>query len=604
VQGTVFPGTGNINSDPLFASPSAGDYRLNPGSPAQGSGLDGVNMGVLFPVGGVPSAPLDLAALVSGNGPIQLIWRDDADNEAGFALQRSVDGVAWIDAGEVPADVTNLVDNIALPDVLYFYRVRSTNSSGFSRYSNLASAIRRTTATIVSGTLSGDTIWSPASGEIHVVGNVTVPNGVTLTIQPGTVIKLTNTTSIRASAGGTLTVNGAEASPVLFTRLNGTNVWSELAADGANSSLTIRHAEIVGGAVKFRNGATGLMEDCYVHHYKNGTVPIAGCTSASSVTVRRCHFAYYHETLWQFTIMLIEDSLFENADNPSSDALDFDGAPPGSIIRRCTFRHGPQSNTDAIDLGSQTQGTLVEDCLMFDFPNDKGVSIGEDSFGIVIRNCLMYGCDSGVANKDNCTATVYNCTMTDNDYGIREYNKANPASPTGGGHLTNSYNNILWNNRTNISLLNASTFVAGYSDFGLPNVLPVPTDFVTSNTIAADPIFVNPTMPLGRRDYRLSPGSPCIGTGLNGANMGATLPVGAPMAPSNPSISELGVYGTNVVVGFWADSERTYSVQSSPNASGGSWTPIASVPTNSVPRFLNVTNSMAPGNRFYRLLGQ
>src|SRR6185295_12691398 len=154
---------------------------------------------------------------------------------------------------------------------------------------------------------------------------------------------------------------------------------------------------------QFRNGATGLMEDSYVHNYKAGpapgTIPIAGCNNAKAVTVRRCHFAFYHETLWRFTPMLIEDSLFENADNASSDALDFDGAPPGSTIRRCTFRHGPQSNTDAIDLGSGSLGVLVEDCLMYDFPNDKGVSIGESSFNIVIRNCLMYGNDSGVAVK-------------------------------------------------------------------------------------------------------------------------------------------------------------------------------------------------------------
>ena len=54
-----------------------------------------------------------------------------------------------------------------------------------------------------------------------------------------------------------------------------------VAADGAGSFLTIRHADINRGAVKFRNGATGLLEDSYVHEFKNGSVPIAGCTPAS-----------------------------------------------------------------------------------------------------------------------------------------------------------------------------------------------------------------------------------------------------------------------------------------------------------------------------------
>ena len=36
--------------------------------------------------------------------------------------------------------------------------------------------------------------------------------------------------------------------------------------------------------------------------------------------------------------------------------VDFDGAVVGSVIRRCTFRHGPQSNTDAVDIGPTTSG--------------------------------------------------------------------------------------------------------------------------------------------------------------------------------------------------------------------------------------------------------
>lgn len=602
IEGVDWPGTGNINADPLFVDSANDDFRLGNGSPALGTGADGANMGVAFLVGGLPSAPVNLAALTATPNQVHLVWREDADNETAFVIERSPDAAVWQAIGATPANSTNYVDSTIASDQAYFYRVRATNASGASAWSNLASATSGNPFTLLGGTLTASTTLSPSLGTILVFTNVIVPGGITLTIEAGTTIKLTNSASIRASADGTIDIAGTAERPVLLTRMNGPNVWGEIAAAGANSSLTIRHAEITGGAVKFRSGATGLMEDCYVHDYKSGTTPIAGCTSAASVTVRRCHFNVYHETLFQFTLVLIEDSLFENANNPSSDALDFDGAPAGSIIRRCTFRHGPEDNTDAIDLGSGTQGTLVEDCLMFDFPTDKGVSIGEDSFAILIRNCLMYGCDSGIAVKDNCTAIVYDCTIVDNDFGFRNYNKANPASPTGGGHITNSYNNILWNNGTNVSLLNASTLVADHSDIGLPNVIPVAGDFIASDNLEADPLFVSPTLPMGRRDYRLLPGSPCLGTGRDGEYMGARLPVGAPMAPSNPHISTLSVADGNAVVGFWADSERSYLVQCGPNVSGGPWTTIANVTTNAVPRFLSVTNAVGPGNRFYRLV--
>ena len=596
VEGLIWPGIGNISADPLFANPALHDYRLGVGSPAKGTGRDGNDMGVQWPVGGIPSGPRNLAAYsppagVGASGPVQLSWSEDADNESGFAIERSTDATTWtILEASVSPNTTSWSDLHAAEDQLYFYRVRATNSSGASPFSNLASAIRQAQITRVSGPLAGSNVWSPAMGMIWVVGTVTVPTNVTLTIDPGTTIKLTNGVSIRASAGGTIHVAGSEASPVMLMPLNGTNVWGEIAADGANSFLRIGHAEITGGAVKFRNGATGLMEDCYVHDYKSGTTPIAGCTAAVSVTVRRCHFSVYYETLWQTTLMTIEDSLFENANNTNSDALDFDTVPLGSVIRRCTFRHGPQSNTDAIDLGSGSVGTVVEDCLMYDFPNDKGVSIGENSFGIVIRNCLIYGCDSGVAVKDSCTASLYQNTFVQNDFGFRCYNKADASSPTGGGHITNSYNNILWNNLKTISLLNGSTLVAGYSDFEGTNV-------VGAGNIMVDPRFVNPA----ERDYRLSAGSPAAGTGRDGADMGARFPVGAPLAPSHPEIQSITLVGGVAVVSFYADSERTYTLQAGENIDGP-WMSVINLGLRPNPQLMRITNSLSAGHQFFRLV--
>src|SRR2546422_2258763 len=54
-------------------------------------------------------------------------------------------------------------------------------------------------AATVGGTLTSNTTWS---GSVIVLSNVVVPSGLTLTVQAGTAVLLTNGVSITAHAGG------------------------------------------------------------------------------------------------------------------------------------------------------------------------------------------------------------------------------------------------------------------------------------------------------------------------------------------------------------------------------------------------------------------
>jgi hypothetical protein len=433
-------------------------------------------------------------------------------------------------------------------------------------------------------------------GVIHLTNTVTVESNVTLDISPGTVVLADFGAHLKALAHGTINVNGAVGNIAVFGPSDGSSSWGQVNAEGTGSFLTIRHAETIGAGVQGSFGATLLLEDSYFHNYKNPlaslTTPICGGTNALSLTARRCHYSVYHETLWRFSPTTVEDCLFENADNPSSDALDFDGAVAGSVIRHCTFRHGPQSNTDAVDLGSDTQPMLVENCFMYDFPMDKGVSIGEATYGIEIRNCLMTRCDSGVAVKDLCTALIHDCTFVDNDYGLRIYNKANPASPTGGGLITNSYNNIIANSHiAALQILNDGVLIADHSDY-------FSTNWPGAGNFDADPLFLDPTL----RDYRLADNSPCIGTGRDGATVGCKFPVGSPMAPSHPYFSSISTANGMVKLGFWVDSEKNYTIQGSDTAAPLSWEKVADVYHQMIPRFVEVTDPVSSSHRFYRLV--
>ena len=89
--------------------------------------------------------------------------------------------------------------------------------------------------------------------------------------------------SIRASDGGHIDLAGTGAQPVVM-RSPGSGDWNELSATGAGGTLTIRHANISGGRVRFLSGATGLAEDSWFHD--SGASSIIHASAATSATLR------------------------------------------------------------------------------------------------------------------------------------------------------------------------------------------------------------------------------------------------------------------------------------------------------------------------------
>lgn len=85
----------------------------------------------------IPNAPADLVALGSGPRAIALSWQDQADNEAGFSLERrfSLDP-DFSEIARLAPDSTTFSDTNVLPETTYCYRVRAFTVSGQSDYSN------------------------------------------------------------------------------------------------------------------------------------------------------------------------------------------------------------------------------------------------------------------------------------------------------------------------------------------------------------------------------------------------------------------------------------------------------------------------------------
>ena len=469
----------------------------------------------------------------------------------------------------------------------------AVNSIDLSLIANLFLSLEEPSVS-VGGTLAANTVWSSALGEIRVTNSVLVPGGVTLSITAGAKVLIGSGLSIRALDGGTIHVAGGETNRV-YLRPAGANPWGELSARGANSSLVVRQADISGGQTAVFDGATALLEDAFLHDYLPPTTltlsnqPIMLARFAGSATIRRCHFQRFYQTRCQHTLLLVEDSLFESVEET---ALGVDAGSSGSIVRRCTFRHGCGGGGAGLEIkndgASISSDILVESCLICDFPLGRGIFIGGAARNIGITNCLIYGNHCGASVADSATAGLFNSTLSHCETGFQVSEQTPGQGP---GRLTNGFNNLLWYNTLDISALNIENVLLHHS-----NVQD--TNWPGLGNFTSDPRLMNPA----GHDYRLADNSPCRDSGYNGEPIGAHLPVGAPMATSNPSFDSATVSGGTLRLRFWADAEKSYIIQSSGEAGNRAWTNLADVPSPPLPRLIETTFPVSGSGQFFRLV--
>ena len=86
-----------------------------------------------------PVAPSALSATAVSAAQIDLTWMDNATNESGYTIERSLDQVTWAVVVNLAADSVAHSDTGLQADTIYYYRVAAHNVAG-SALSNVASA--------------------------------------------------------------------------------------------------------------------------------------------------------------------------------------------------------------------------------------------------------------------------------------------------------------------------------------------------------------------------------------------------------------------------------------------------------------------------------
>jgi len=172
-----------------------------------------------------PAAPSGLTAVAASASQINLSWVDNAGNETGYRVERSLNGSSgWSTVATLGANSTSRNDTGLSANTKYYYRVFATNSAGDSVVSNTANATTNASSGFVEYTAQGQ-----STGEGSVSGGYSNTHADDGSVQSITEQQsggnprkrrssLTHTWNFNITAGNTTTLSA--------------NAWSGGSSDG------------------------------------------------------------------------------------------------------------------------------------------------------------------------------------------------------------------------------------------------------------------------------------------------------------------------------------------------------------------------------------
>jgi len=89
----------------------------------------------------VVSNPIFLfSATTSSHTQIDLAWTDDCEDEDGYSIEQSSDGISWAEIDTTIADETSYPVTGLTPATKYYFRIRAFKGTVYTVYSNIDNA--------------------------------------------------------------------------------------------------------------------------------------------------------------------------------------------------------------------------------------------------------------------------------------------------------------------------------------------------------------------------------------------------------------------------------------------------------------------------------
>src|SRR5665213_1412717 len=150
--------------------------------------------------------------------------------------------VAQILGKNLPPSLSMSWDTKTVPDGNYQLTLTFLDANGNIIASALKQVLINNSVVWHSGTVTTSQTWSSSS--VHAIdANLIIPSGVTVTIQPGTIVKVVPGVGITVQSGGILNALGANGEPIIFTSIEDSTVGGDTMLDGGidNPTLSLIH---------------------------------------------------------------------------------------------------------------------------------------------------------------------------------------------------------------------------------------------------------------------------------------------------------------------------------------------------------------------------
>ncbi len=381
-----------------------------------------------------------------------------------------------------------------------------------------------------SGTIAESEIW-PSGTVHHIISELAVDAGDTLTIESGCWVLLDSAVNI--TVDGNLAVHGTSQEPVVFVQSDTAFGWGGIIADAG--TVNLNYALLTGGgadqahaylhsnsqATVKSNGGTVTLDRCFIFDCPGkGIGAEDGVFTFSDGAISRCdmggEFASSHVRVRGSHILDIpnDDGLFQDDDN---DGLYISGVhatiTDASMIDSCVFIAGKDDGIDHNGAVLEVHSSWIEGF------EHEGVA-ASNSNSVLVYNTLVKDCEQGIeAGYGSPSVTVDHCLLMGNDYGLR-FGDWYDWGCSGSVVCTNSIMHLNGDNIHNFDVLTNGP-IAGAMDV---------TYSMTNDSEYDSGDGCLSGSPSLSSAYLLQNGSPGIGAGNDGLDMGLIAPLATSMA--------------------------------------------------------------------------